>query len=125
MFLFLRNLCYFSSSAVALLVGISKFKHLYAAELQLSTRSPFHCQDRFIFSSKWWSENEVGKSVETVSPKDPQMEPKIDKSCSKARGAQQVTRPFQERFLIDFQTIFHRSWDHFWSQNGKNIITTN
>ena len=47
MLFFLRSWCYFSSSAVALLVGISKFKHIYEAELQLSTRSPFHCQDRF------------------------------------------------------------------------------
>ena len=28
-------------------MGISKFKHIYEAELQLSTRFPFHCQDRF------------------------------------------------------------------------------
>ena len=27
-------------------MGISKFKHIYEAELQLSTRFPFHCQDR-------------------------------------------------------------------------------
>ena len=50
---FLRSWCYFSSSAVALLVGISKFKHIYEAELQLSTRFPFHCQDR-IFLSFWF-----------------------------------------------------------------------
>ena len=29
-------------------VGMSKFRHIYAAELQLSTRFLFHCQDRFI-----------------------------------------------------------------------------
>ena len=47
MLFLLRSWCYFSSSAVALLVGISKFKHIYEAELQLSTRFPFHCQDCF------------------------------------------------------------------------------
>ena len=75
-FFLLRSSCYFSSSAVALLVGISKFKHIYEAELQLSTRFPFHCQDRFIFRFKWGSENEVEKSVEKVVPKGPQMDPK-------------------------------------------------
>ena len=57
-------------------MGISKFKHIYEAELQLSTRFPFHCQDRFIFRFKWGSENEVEKSVEKVVPKGPQMDPK-------------------------------------------------
>ena len=54
---FLKSWCYFSSSAVALLVGISKFKHIYEAELQLSTRFPFHCQDRFLLRFKWGSEH--------------------------------------------------------------------
>ena len=72
---------YFSSSAVALLVGISKFKHIYEAELQLSTRFPFHCQDRFLKLFKWGSENEVENSVEKVFPKDPQMD---SKSCQKS-----------------------------------------
>ena len=49
---------------------------LFASELQLSTRFPFHCQDRFIFWFKWGSENEVEKSVEKVVPKGPQMDPK-------------------------------------------------
>ena len=56
--------------------GISKFKHIYEAELQLSTRFPFHCQDRFMILLKWGSENEVEKSVEKVVPKGPQMDPK-------------------------------------------------
>ena len=76
MLFFLSSSCYFSSSAVALLAGISKFKHIYETELQLSTRFPFHCQDRFIFRFKWGSENEVEKSVEKVVPKGPQMDPK-------------------------------------------------
>ena len=75
MLFFLSTSCYFSSSAVALLVGISKFKHIYEAELQLSTRFPFHCQDRFLGSVLWGSENEVEKSVEKVVPKGPQMDP--------------------------------------------------
>ena len=65
-------------------MGIRKFKHIYEAELQLSTRFPFHCQDRFFFRFKWGSENEVETSVEKVVPKGPQMDPKklskIDKS---------------------------------------------
>ena len=86
MLFFLRSWCYFSSSAVALLVGISKFKHIYEAELQLSTRFPFHCQDRFPRLLKRGSENEVEKSVEKVVPKGPQMDPqscwKSIKACS-------------------------------------------
>ena len=55
---------------------MDKFEHVYASELQLSTRFPFHCQDRFLFRFKWGSENEVEKSVEKVVPKGPQMDPK-------------------------------------------------
>ena len=84
MFFFLKSWCYFSSSAVALLVGISKFKHIYETELQLSTRFPFHCQDRFLKLFKWGSENEVEKSVEKVVPKGPQMDPKSCKKSIKA-----------------------------------------
>ena len=73
---FLRSCWYFSSSAVAVLVGISQFKHIYASELQLSTRFPFHCQDRIMILLKWGSENEVENSVEKVSPKGPQIDPK-------------------------------------------------
>ena len=57
-------------------VGISKFKHIYETELQLSTRFPFHCQDRFMILVKWVFEKEVEKSVEKVVPKGPQMDPK-------------------------------------------------
>ena len=42
--LFQQFCCY----SVALLVGVSKSKHIYEAELQLSTRFPFHCQDSFL-----------------------------------------------------------------------------
>ena len=42
----LRNLCYFSGYAVALLMGISKSNHSFAAEPHLSMRFPFHYQDR-------------------------------------------------------------------------------
>ena len=66
MLFFLSSWCYFSSSALALLVSMSKFKHIYASELQLSTRFPFHCQDRFIILVKWGSETEVEKNVEKV-----------------------------------------------------------
>ena len=65
-------------------MGISKFKHIYEAELQLSTRFPFHCQDRFIFRFKWGSEKEVENSVEKVVPKGPQMDPKSCKKSIKA-----------------------------------------
>ena len=60
---------------------MDKFEHVYASELQLSTRFPFHCQDRFLKLFKWGSENEVEKSVEKVVPKGPQMDPK---SCQKS-----------------------------------------
>ena len=59
-----------------LLESMDKFEHMYASELQLSTRFPFHCQDRFMILVKWGSENEVEKSVEKVVPKGPQMDPK-------------------------------------------------
>ena len=59
---------------------MDKFEHAYASELQLSTRFPFHCQDRFMILLKWGSENEVENSVEKVVPKGPQMDPK---SCQK------------------------------------------
>ena len=79
-FFFLRSWCYFSSSAVALLVGISKFKHIYEAELQLSTRFPFHCQDRFPGSVLWGFENEVKKNIEKVVPKGSKWTPKVVKN---------------------------------------------
>ena len=81
MLFFLRSWCYFRSSDVALLVSMSKFKHLEASELQRSTRFPFHCQDRFLLWFKWGSENEVEKSVEKVVPKGPQLDPK---SCQES-----------------------------------------
>ena len=34
-----------------LLVSMDEFKHIYASELQLSTRFPFHCQDRLLLTS--------------------------------------------------------------------------
>ena len=52
------------------------FEHVFSSELQLPTRFPFHCQDRFLSRFKWGSENEVEKSVEKVLPKGPQMDPK-------------------------------------------------
>ena len=75
-----------------MLVGISKFKHIYEAELQLSTRFPFHCQDRFPFRFKWGSENEVEKGVEKVVPKGPQRDPK-----SKPKSTERVFRRGLER----------------------------
>ena len=68
--------CYFSSSALVLLVSMDELKHIYASELQLSSRFPFHGQDRFLFRFKWGSENEVENSVEKVLPKGPQMDTK-------------------------------------------------
>ena len=65
-------------------MGISKFKHIYETELQLSTRFPFHCQDRFFSRFKWGSENEVENSVEKMVPKGPQMDPKVGKNRQKA-----------------------------------------
>ena len=65
--LFLRSWCYFSSSAAAVLVGISKFKHIYEAELQLSTRFPFHCQDRFF--SVFILESKFGQSLANMLQK--------------------------------------------------------
>ena len=64
--------------------GVGRYQQvqtLFASELQFSTRFPFHCQDRFMILVKWGSENEVEKSVEQVSPKGPQMDPK---SCQKS-----------------------------------------
>ena len=61
MLFFLSSLCYFRSSVLALLVSMSKFKHIYASEPQLSTRFPFPCQDRFLRLFKRGSENEVEK----------------------------------------------------------------
>ena len=55
---------------------MDKFEYVYASELQLSTRFPFHCQDRFLLWFKRGSENEVENSVEKVVPKGPQMDPK-------------------------------------------------
>ena len=79
--IFLSSSCYFSSSALVLLESMDKFEHTYASELQLSTRFPFLCQDRFLKLFKGGSENEVENSVEKVSLKGPQMDPK---SCQKS-----------------------------------------
>ena len=82
----LRSWCHFSSSAVALLVGISKFKHIYEAELQLSTRFPFHCQDRFLLSSFL----ELFSRSEKVSKKRfqrvPKGTPKVDPNRHKGHS---------------------------------------
>ena len=84
-FLFVFSIsCYFSSSALVLLVSMDDGKHIYASELQLSTRFPFHCQDRFLKLFKWGSENEVEKSVEQVFPRRPQMDPKSRPKSIKA-----------------------------------------
>ena len=93
MFFFLSSSCYFSSSALVLLESMDKFEHMYASELQLSTRSPFHCQDRFPRLLKRGSENDVENRVEKVFPKGPQMDPKsrqtLITTCS--RGFQKGT----------------------------------
>ena len=112
MFFFLSSSCYFSSSALVLLVSMDKFEHMYASELQLSTRFPFHCQDRFIFRFKWGSENEVEKSVEKVVPKGPQMDPKSCQNRSKRvlEGSQKGTSkrdPLQDQEKLDFATIYY------------------
>ena len=57
---------------------------LFAYELQLSTRFPFHCQDRFLLWFKWGSENEIERNVENVSPKGPQLDPKSRQKSIKA-----------------------------------------
>ena len=76
MFFFLSISCYFSSSALVLLVNMDDGKHIYASELQLSTHFPFLCQDRFLLRFKRDVENEVAKRVEKVFPKGLQMETK-------------------------------------------------
>ena len=112
--LFSKELMLFQQFCCALLVGISKFKHIYETELQLSTRFPFHCQDRFIFWFKWGSENEVEKSVEKVVPKGPQMDPKsIVKSTERVfwRGSKEgpkkgtLSRTRKSEILLLFTTL--------------------
>ena len=144
MLFFLRSWCYFNSSAVALLVGISKFKHIYEAELQLSTRFPFHCQDRFIFRFKWGSENEVEKSIEKVVPKGSRMDPKSrPKSTERVfwRGSKEGPKkgtlpspgPGQVRFscyLLHFSKVrglrkgsfLGTFWSRFWRKNHENRV---
>ena len=104
LFLF-EELMLFRSSAAAVLVGISKFKHIYEAELQLSTRFP-----RF----KWGSENEDKKSIEKVVPKGPQMDPKsTPKSTERVfwRGLKKgpkkgtLSRTGKSEILILFTTL--------------------
>ena len=136
MLCFLRSWCCCSSSAVTLLVGISKFKHIYETELQLSTRFPFHCQDRFLCRFKWGSENEVKKSVEKVVPKGPQMDPKSGpKSIERVfwRGFQKGTSKMdtlQDQEKWDFVVIYHtlarsevskktKFWVPFWGPFGR------
>jgi len=135
MLFFLRSWCYFSSSAVALLVGISKFKHIYEAELQLSTRFPFHCQDRFMLSSFlefFRGRNKCWKSCSKGSPNGPQKSTKIDR-----KGVQEGSRkgtskrdPLQDQEKWDFATIYYtlaRSevskktvfWGPFWGPFGR------
>ena len=143
MLFFLRSWCYFSSSAVALLVGISKFKHIYEAELQLSTRFPFHCQDRFPRLVKRGSENEVKNSVEKVVPKSPQMDPKSrPKSTERVfwRGSKEgpkkgtLSRTGKKwDFAIIYYTLARSEvsekvacwasfWSRFWRQNNEKKV---
>ena len=107
MLFFLRSWCHFSSSAVVLLVSMSKVKHKYASELPLSTRFPFHCQDRFFLRFKWGSENEVERSVEKVVPKGPQMDPKSRPKSIKSvfwrglkKGPQKGTLSRTEKVIV-------------------------
>ena len=64
-------------------MGISKFKHIYEAELQLSTRFPFHCQDRFLRLFKRGSENEVKKVSKKLFQRVPKWTAKVDQNRQK------------------------------------------
>ena len=96
---------------------MDKFKHIYASELQLSTRFPFHCQDRFLFTVKWGSENDVEKSVEKVVPKGSQMDPKSTQTSIKSvfrrglkRNLKKIPSPGQGKvrfcyYLLHFSKV--------------------
>ena len=93
---------------------MDKFEHVYASELQLSSRFPFHCQDRFLLWFKWGSENEVEKSVKKVTPRGPQMDPKsIPKSTDRVfwRGSKEgpkngtLSRIRKSDILLLFTTL--------------------
>ena len=140
MLFFLRSWCYFSSSAVALLVGISKFKHIYEAELQLSTRFPFHCQDRFLLWFKWWSQNEVEQMLKKFFQRVPKWTQKlsqIDKSVF-WRGLKRRPQKGTLSRIRDFAVIYYtlaRSevskkitfwvpfWGRFWFTFGIHLGT--
>ena len=95
-------------------MGISKFKPIYEAELQLSTRFPFHCQDRFMFMSFLEFLFEVEKIIEKMVSKGPQMDPKSrPKSTERAfrrgleKGPQKGTlsRTRKSEILLLFTTL--------------------
>ena len=127
MFVFLSSSCYFSSSALVLLVSMDEFEHIYASELQLSTRFPFHCQDSFFWGVKgggvWkWGRKKCWKTV----PKGPQMDPKGSGGVSKRD-------PLQDQEKWDLVAIYYtlaRSevsektafWVPFWDHLGDKII---
>ena len=61
--------------------GVYASSSTFCSRATLSTRFPFHCQDRFIFHSTWGSDNEVGNNNERMFPPGPQMG---SKSCQKS-----------------------------------------
>ena len=117
MFFFLSSSCYFSSSALVLLESMDKFEHMYASELQLSTRFPFHCQDRCYLQSngglKMRSKNMLKKWFQRV----PKWTPKVVKNRWKRvlRGLKKGTskrNPLQEQekvrsgcYLLHFSNV--------------------
>ena len=64
------------------------------------------------------------------SQKDPQIETKIDKTRWKIdpggpQGPQELPRSLQDRFLIDFLSIFDRFWYQIWDQNQWKRVSKN
>ena len=117
MLFFYEELTLFQQFCCSVVGGDQQARALFASELQLSTRFPLHCQDRFVILLKWGSENEVENSVETVVPKGPKWTPKVDqnrqKGCSGGvpkRDLKQVPSPGRGKvrfcsYLLHFSKV--------------------
>ena len=73
---FSEELMSFQQFCCSVVGGYQQVQTLFAAELQLSTRFPFPCQERFPRLFKRGSKNEVKKSIRKMTPAGPQMDPK-------------------------------------------------
>ena len=83
MLFFSEELMLFQQFCSSVVNRYHQVQAFFASELQLSTRFPFHFQDRFLFGFKWGFENEVKKVSKKWFQRVPKWTPKVDQNRQK------------------------------------------